>query len=151
MLGCPPIYGENLPVTKPDPTPPSEIERVETPTREEFEENYVKRRRPVILTGVATGWKAFTEWTPEYLKSVAGDSVVTAHYDPNGDFQQWYDMADGVREDRQIEFAKLIDLLVAEPPDLRYYMTEHALHLWHLSARGLHSEQGPARVERALP
>ena len=116
-------------MTKPDTTPPSEIERVEAPTREEFEENYVKRRRPVILTGVATGWKALTEWTPEYLKSVAGDSVVTAHYDPNGDFQQWYDMADGVREDRQIGFARLIDLLIAEPPDLRYYMTEHALHL----------------------
>lgn len=114
---------------KPDFTPPSEIERIEAPTREFLVENYIKRRRPVILTGVATQMKAYKEWTPDYLRAAAGDSVVTAHYDENADFQQWYDMDDGDREDRQIPLGDLLDLLLADPPDLRYYMTEHALHL----------------------
>jgi len=116
-------------VPKPDLTPPKEIERIEAPSREVFEEEYVKRRRPVILTGVATGMKAYREWTPDYLREIAGESVVTAHYDEAGDFQQWYDMDDGVREDRQLPLGELLDLLLADPPDLRYYMTEHALHL----------------------
>ena len=114
---------------KPDRTPPAEIERIEAPTREVLVENYIKRRRPVILTGVATQMKAYQEWTPDYLREVAGDSVVTAHYDENADFQQWYDMNDGEREDRQLPLGQLLDPLLADPPDLRYYMTEHALHL----------------------
>ena len=46
-----------------------QIDRVEAPSREELEENYVKRRTPVIITGVGTEWRA-RQWTPEYLAKV---------------------------------------------------------------------------------
>ena len=67
-----------------------QIERVEAPTLEYFEQNYVNRNRPVILTGVASRWRAMSKWNPAYLKSVAGESIVTVHFQEHGDFFQWY-------------------------------------------------------------
>ena len=102
------------------------IERVKAPTREHFFENYVDRNTPVILTGVATKWPAYSDWTPDCLKSIAGDSIVTAHYNDNANFHEWY-MKPEEREDRKIKFGELLDALVGDPPDSRLYMTEHEL------------------------
>lgn len=45
----------------------TEIERVEAPTRVAFEENIARCRKPVILTGVASKWKAYADWDVDYL------------------------------------------------------------------------------------
>lgn len=106
----------------------SEIERVHAPSREHFEQHYVKQRRPVILTGVANTWKAYTGWSIDYLDSVAGASEVAVHFDENGNFRDWYNRQHDVRQDRKMPFGELLRVLNDEPPDLRYYMTEHSLH-----------------------
>jgi hypothetical protein len=125
MLAPRTLHGGHV-VTSTTSTSIKAIERVEAPPREEFEQDYVKRRRPVILTGVGTKWKAYSDWTPDYLRSVAGKSLVTVHYDENGNFRDWYNNPND-REDRKMPFGDFLDLLLAEPPDLRYYMTEHSL------------------------
>ena len=104
--------------------PVTSIDRVEAPTRREFEEEYVKRRKPVIITGVGEHWKAY-QWTPAYLKKVAGKDMCTVHYNARADFKRWYTrMAE--REDKKMKFAKFLNLVGTEG-ERRYYMTEHIL------------------------
>lgn len=103
----------------------SQIERVESPTREDFEKNYLKQNKPVIITGVASKWQAFSEWkNPDHLKSLAGDANVTVHFNENANFHEWY-LNPQERIDQQMKLSELIDKLLGDPPDPRYYMTEH--------------------------
>ena len=105
-------------------TPPT-IERVSAPTPRLFQEQYVARRKPVILTDVVSQWPAFANWNPDYLREVAGDATVDVHYDADGDFQRWYS-PEGL-QDRQMTLREFVDLLTASPPERRFYMTEHSL------------------------
>ncbi len=100
------------------------IERVQAPSREELRRRFEDTNTPVILTGVTDHWPAMTKWTPEYLKRVAGDSIITVHYDEGGDFHRWYTNP-RKRIDRHIPFRELLDLLTKDPQGPRYYMTEH--------------------------
>lgn len=54
------------------------IERVEAPSREVFVREYLRRRRPVILTGLTQSWLSPESWTLERVASRYGDSVVVA-------------------------------------------------------------------------
>lgn len=53
-----------------------EIERVSQLTREEFEENYRKPGRPVILTEQIADWPATQKWSPDYFEAEYGDCEV---------------------------------------------------------------------------
>jgi len=111
--------------------PPSitRIDRVEAPTREQFERDYVKQRKPVIITGVADQWKAFSDWTPEYLKSLAGNVEVDVHYNAEGNFHKWYTNTPD-RHDQRLPFGKMIDIMRGPAETARkHYMTEHSLGL----------------------
>lgn len=103
-----------------------EIDRLEAPSRERFERDYLNRNRPVVITGVADRWPAMEKWSVDYLKSVAGDSEVTVHFREDADFGHWYRIQEE-REDRRMPFGQVLDLLAGEPGDRRYYMTEHSL------------------------
>ncbi len=114
-------------------SPSVEIDRLEAPTREHFETHYLRRNKPVVISGVADKWGAMTKWTPEYLKSIAGDSEVTVHYREDADFGHWYRIQEE-REDRQMPFGEVLDLLMGDPEngqpgDRRFYMTEHSLRM----------------------
>jgi hypothetical protein len=64
---------------------------------EEFDRRYYLPQRPVIVEGVTQGWAATTRWTPDYLKSIVGDS--------NGikESLYWFDVGDEVfRADYQV-------------------------------------------------
>jgi hypothetical protein len=124
-----------------------DIQRIERPTREEFQRDWVDRNRPVILTGVASEWPAFS-WTPEYLRSVAGDSDVTVHYQEEANFHYWYQHL-GERQDREMKFSQLLELLTGEPPERRYYMTEHELE--KVSPRLLEDVDLDRYLDRVIP
>jgi len=111
-------------------TPPlsGEIERVEAPSKEEFFGRWVKENRPVILTGVGNRWPAFSKWSPEYLVEKAGDKKLTVHFDEDGNFFRWYQTGKG-RVDREMSVRELVEVLTSDPPDHRFYVTEHELRL----------------------
>ncbi len=44
-----------------------EIPRVERPTREQFQEEFFKPQKPVIITGAIDDWPAMKKWSPEYF------------------------------------------------------------------------------------
>ena len=58
------------------------IERRTGLTREEFIENYLKPRKPVVFTDLSKDWAAAKKWTFEYLSDHFGDLDVPV-VDPN--------------------------------------------------------------------
>jgi lysine-specific demethylase 8 len=52
------------------------IDRLERPSPEAFHENYVRKNRPVIITGVASEWEAISRWSPEYFYTHFPDAKV---------------------------------------------------------------------------
>jgi len=54
------------------------IARIAAPLPEEFARQYVRRGRPVVLTGLTTGWRAAEDWTPERLAGDYGEAQVVA-------------------------------------------------------------------------
>ncbi|GCE15716.1 cupin-like domain-containing protein [Tengunoibacter tsumagoiensis] len=49
------------------------LERIHRPSYNDFYQNYFKKSRPVIITGVADQWDALSKWTIEYLRSSSED------------------------------------------------------------------------------
>lgn len=56
---------------------PRSIERLERPAPRVFRREYVRKCRPVVITGVADRWPARTLWTPEYFRENFADARVT--------------------------------------------------------------------------
>jgi lysine-specific demethylase 8 len=103
-----------------------DVPRLHCPTRAEFERDWVAPQRPVILTGALDHWKAFSAWTPEYLKQRLGETPLTYWVSRDGIF--------GVDPDRELEIeemtlARFLDRLAAGPgPDgKRHYLRRHAM------------------------
>jgi len=102
------------------------IERVEAPTREEFEKNYLNKNKPVVLTGVVDKWGAYSKWDPDYLKSVAGESTIKVPYREDGSFFDYY-VDRPKRVELEMKFGELVDLLVEGKSAREYYLTEYDL------------------------
>lgn len=56
----------------------TEIERVPAPSPDVFVREYVRARRPVVLTGVTDGWLPAAEWTFAHMAERWGDAAVVA-------------------------------------------------------------------------
>src|SRR3569833_3346986 len=52
------------------------IDTVENISPEDFTENYLKPRKPLVIKGLTKNWPAREKWTPEYMKQVVGNKVV---------------------------------------------------------------------------
>jgi hypothetical protein len=52
------------------------IERLDRPSPETFYRGFVRRNRPVVITGVADKWEATARWSPEYFRSSFPDAKV---------------------------------------------------------------------------
>ena len=107
-----------------DTVPPPE--RLENPSRKDFEKVFVEKNQPVILTGIAEKWRAMDKWSPDYFRKIAGNSEVTVHFHERCDFHDWYTKPKG-RVDKTMTLGEYMELGLSENPDYRYYMTEHAL------------------------
>ena len=85
----------------------------------EFRDRYYSANRPLVLTGLMTGWWAMTAWTPEYLKSIAGDQTVEVmmgrEADPN------YEM-NGRAHRSKLRFADYIDMVYSGKVTNDYYL-----------------------------
>jgi len=102
--------------------PPTEIDRIEAPTRERFERDYADYNRPVVMTGIVDKWPAM-KWNFDYLREVAGDTIVRTRYDSDGDHLNYYTPTGG--KTREIAFGDYLDGLVADPPDTQHYLSQY--------------------------
>ena len=95
------------------------IERRSHLSRDEFRDRFYAANRPVIIEGLMTGWRAMTTWTPDYLKSVAGDRMVEVMTGRDADPK--YEM--NARKHRtEMRFADYIDMVYSGRVTNDYYM-----------------------------
>ena len=73
--------------------PMSPIARIDPPSAAEFEAEYRRRSRPVIIRGAIDRWPAMAKWSPDYFKERFGDRRVPAVRAKNG---RLYDAKEGL-------------------------------------------------------
>ncbi|HEY1892389.1 MAG TPA: Stf0 family sulfotransferase [Steroidobacteraceae bacterium] len=95
------------------------IDRRMNLSREEFLESYYAANRPVLIQGLLVDWRAPHLWTPNYLKSVAGDEIIEfmagRDVDPNCD-------ANAAKHRSESRFADFIDKVYSGKMTNDYYM-----------------------------
>lgn len=97
-----------------------EIPRVKTITKEAFLANYFKPQKPVVIEQFVEDWPAYTKWSLEYMKKVAGDVTVPLYDDRPVDHE------DGFNEPHAtMKMADYVDLLKREP-------TKYRIFLWNI-------------------
>jgi hypothetical protein len=62
------------------------VPRLHCPDPDVLARDFLGPERPVILTGVADQWPAFTRWTADYLSSTLGSQKVAISESPHGDY-----------------------------------------------------------------
>src|SRR5665213_2651907 len=55
----------------------SDVEYRETPSYEEFTENFLLPLKPVVIRGALAQWSAVRRWTPDFFKQEFGDLLFT--------------------------------------------------------------------------
>ena len=110
------------------------VERRTNLSRAEFRDRYYAANRPVIIQGLMTGWRAMTAWTPDYLKSVAGDRMIEVMTGRNADPK--YEM-NGRKHRTELRFADYIDMVYSGKVTNDYYMVANNAFLQRPEAEPL--------------
>ena len=97
-----------------------QIPRVTTITKEDFINNYFKPQKPVVIERFIEDWPAYSKWSLDYMKEIAGDKVVPLYDDRPVDYK------DGFNEPHaKMKMSEYVDLLKKEP-------TKYRIFLWNI-------------------
>ncbi len=100
------------------------IDKVESISAEEFRKNYYAPMKPLVITGLAKQWPAFTKWDWDYFKSVVGDVKVGIYNNVKSDAYTPINTADDY-----MKFGEYIDMVRRGPAEWRIFLFnifEHA-------------------------
>ncbi|MGB4776044.1 MAG: cupin-like domain-containing protein [Daejeonella sp.] len=92
------------------------VDTVETISPEDFKNNYLKPRRPVVIKGLTKNWAAREKWTTDYLKQLAGDLEVPLYNNSKVDPSKPINSAAA-----HMRFGDYLDLIKSEPTELRIF------------------------------
>jgi hypothetical protein len=92
------------------------IDRRSNLSREEFIENYLKPKRPVVFTDLAKDWPALNKWTFEWLRDNHGDLEVPLFDNNVHNSKSYYQAAKTMR------FGDYLSLIEKGPSDLRIFL-----------------------------
>jgi hypothetical protein len=93
------------------------IDTVDRISREDFVNNYLKPRKPLIIRKATETWPALQKWTFDYLKEVVDDQVVPLYDSSKADPAKPINAAA-----IEMRFSDYIDLIQTEPTDLRIFL-----------------------------
>ncbi len=100
------------------------VERVETISPTDFYNLYVKPQKPVVVERLTADWPAYEKWHFEYIKQVAGDTMVPLYNNDPVDYTKKVNEPDATMSMREY-----IDLLLSGQTTLRiflYSLMKHA-------------------------
>lgn len=98
----------------------TEIGRVKKITKEAFIKQYFKKQKPVVIEQFITDWPAYSKWSLDYMKEIAGDVTVPLYDDRPVDYK------DGFNEPHaSMKMKEYVDLLKREP-------TKYRIFLWNI-------------------
>ena len=93
------------------------VDRVETITKEEFIKNYFKPQKPVVIERFIEDWPAYSKWSLDYMKKIAGDKTVPLYDDRPVNYK------DGFNEPHAtMKMSEYIDLLKQKPTRFRIFL-----------------------------
>jgi len=95
----------------------SQIDRVDSISREDFVNNYLKPRKPLIIRKATESWPALQKWTFDYLKETVGDVTVPLYDSSKADPSKPINASAA-----EMKFGDYIDLIQKEPTDLRIFL-----------------------------
>ncbi|NHN27348.1 cupin-like domain-containing protein [Flavobacterium jejuense] len=95
----------------------TEIDRIETISKEDFYVNYVKKQKPVVIQQLTTDWPAYNKWNLEYIKSIAGDKTVPLYDDRPVSYKDGFNEAHA-----KMKMKDYIDLLESKPTNYRIFL-----------------------------
>jgi len=101
----------------------SAIDRVDAITKEDFVNNYLKTRKPLVIRNATQTWPALQKWTFEYLKEVVGDQIVPLYDSSKADPSKAINASAA-----EMKFGDYIDLIQKEPTDLRIFLFDPIKH-----------------------
>ncbi|MGI4803613.1 MAG: cupin-like domain-containing protein [Janthinobacterium lividum] len=95
----------------------SQIDRVDHISREDFINNYLIPRKPLVIRKATETWPALQKWTFDYLKEVVGDKTVPLYNNAKADPTKPINASAA-----EMKFGDYIDLIQTEPTDLRIFL-----------------------------
>ena len=101
----------------------SPIDRVEHISKADFITNYLKPRRPLVISKATETWPALQKWSFEYLKDAIGDQVVPLYDSSKADPAKPINASAA-----EMKFSDYIDLIQKEPTDLRIFLFDPIKH-----------------------
>ncbi len=93
------------------------IERVESISPEDFRKHYLLPKKPLIITGLAKDWPAYTKWTWDYFKSLVGNVEVDVYNNIRAGAKVPVNGADDT-----MRFGDYLDLIQKGPVQLRIFL-----------------------------
>jgi [protein]-arginine 3-hydroxylase / protease len=103
-----------------DITTANPIERIHKPTQEDFQKNILSSRKPVIITGKMSDWKALSSWSFDYLNTVVGEKEVDIHISNNKIFNVDPDAGFTIRS-KKMKFSDFMEWIVQKKITEEYY------------------------------
>jgi hypothetical protein len=101
----------------------SQIDRVDQISKEDFVNNYLIPRKPLVIRKATETWPALQKWTFEYLKETVGDQMVPLYNSAKADPTKPINASAA-----EMKFADYIDLIQREPTDLRIFLFDPIKH-----------------------
>ncbi len=100
------------------------VERVEDISQEDFKRNYYDPLKPLIISGLAKKWPAYSKWNWDFFKTVLGNQEVGIYNNVKSDAYTPINTADGY-----MKFGDYIDMIRNGPTQWRIFLFnlfEHA-------------------------
>ncbi len=98
----------------------SQINRVQTITKQAFIQNYLKPQKPLIIEKGIEDWPAFSKWNLDYMAKVAGEKIVPLYDDkPINASKKFNEPA------HKMKMSEYISLLQKKP-------TRYRIFLWNV-------------------
>ncbi|MEJ2882683.1 cupin-like domain-containing protein [Pedobacter sp. GR22-6] len=101
----------------------SPIDIVDDITKADFEKNYLKTRKPLIIRNMAKNWPAYGKWDLDYMKSAVGDKTVPLYDSAKADPSKPINASAA-----EMKFEDYIELIRNTPTDLRIFLFDPIKH-----------------------
>lgn len=95
----------------------TEIDRVDRISPEDFKEQYLRPKKPVIIRDLAKQWPAYTKWTWDYIKSLVGNVEVGVYNNIRAGANVIVNGDDG-----KMLFGEYLDMIQKGPVELRIFL-----------------------------
>jgi hypothetical protein len=93
------------------------IDKVEEISPEDFKKNYYDTMKPLIITGLAKQWPAYTKWSWDYFKEIVGNEKVGIYNNVKSDAYTPINTADDYKT-----FGEYVDMIKAGPAGWRIFL-----------------------------